>query len=171
MSHTWGQKPAKIYTHGRFKRINVNTKATRNICSCGVPQLSGHFELTLQDCEIGSSFTKGRGATLRALVRAGARQAKELLGWIPSSKPKYNTLPKHFPRRACRLSKASRNFCICGVPPPSEHFGTTLEVCGSRQRLQSEACCAPAFRSSPRPSGGKAALRTHTARLRRLAAS
>jgi hypothetical protein len=64
---------------------------------------------------------------LRAPGRAGGKHANELLGGIASSKPNYTTLPKHFPRRAFRLSRAARNFGICGVPQTSEHFQFTLQ--------------------------------------------
>jgi hypothetical protein len=90
------------------------------------------------------------------LAKKGGRQTKELPGWIAASEPTYKTLPKDCPRRAIRLSTATRNFCICGVPHPSAHFGFTLQGCGSGQKLQSAAWGMPHFPPSPGPGGGKA---------------
>jgi hypothetical protein len=54
------------------------------------------------------------------------RQARELLGWSAHSKPKYITLPTHFPRDKFRVARASRHFCMCVVPDS-----------GARHKLQS----------------------------------
>ena len=83
-------------------------------------------------------------------------KASEGADGIASSKPNYNTLPKHFPQRAFQLTKATRNFCLRGIPQPSEHFDFTLEDCGSGQKLQSATWGEPHFSPSPGPSGGKA---------------
>jgi hypothetical protein len=89
---------------------------------------------------VGRSCNVRRGARhifLRDPGRAGGRQAKTLLGWIASSMTKANTSPKDFPRRAFRLSRATRNCCTCGVPQPSKHFQFTVHT--SRLRQQAEA--------------------------------
>jgi hypothetical protein len=91
--------------------------------------------------------------------RAG-RQAKELLDWIASSKPNYNTLQKHFPQMALRLSKDTRNFCVCGIPQPSKHFEFTLQSCVSGQKLPSAARGHATFLSEPRGERGKGKRRS-----------
>jgi hypothetical protein len=55
----------------------------------------------------------------------------ELLGWRAPSKQNYDNLPEHFPPRAFRSSRATRNFCMCGVPQPSEHLDFQFRDCGS----------------------------------------
>ena len=94
-----------------------------------------------------------RNNFLRAPGRAGGRKAKKLLGWIASSKPTHNTSPKDFPRRAFRLSGATRNCCTCGVPQPSEHFQFTRRVCGRRQKLQRAVWGCPCFPRAPGRAG------------------
>jgi hypothetical protein len=86
--------------------------------------------------------------------RAGGRQARELLGWVASSRPNYDTL--HFLRRACRLARAARNLRICGVPQPFEHFDFSAHsIMATGTNMQSAAWGTPHFSPKPVPSGGQ----------------
>jgi hypothetical protein len=125
--------------------------ASRNLRSTS----KSHFKTAA----VGRSCKVRRGARhtfLRAPDRVGGRQAKELLSRVAFSKPNYNTLPKHFARRACQLFTARWTFCMCGFPQPSKHLMVTLQDCGSGRKLQSTALGAPHFSLSPGPNGGKA---------------
>jgi hypothetical protein len=127
------------------------SRATRNFCMRGVPQPSEHFELTLQDCGGGKKLQSaawGRANISEPRAERGGRQAKELLGKIPSSKANYTTLTKHGTRRALRLSTTRRNFCICGLPQ--------LQDCDSGQKLQSAVWGEKQFSPTPGRARGKA---------------
>jgi hypothetical protein len=97
-------------------------------------------------------------ANFFAEPRAERGEGKRRRCWAGSHPPSRTAAPcqNHSPRKAFRVPRASRNFCMCGISQTSEHFASTLQDCGSGQKLQSAAWGAPDFSPSPGPSGGKA---------------
>jgi hypothetical protein len=111
------------------------------------------------------------------------RQAKELLGWITSSRPNHTMLPKHFPRRAFSLAEhfllilhcyagtasgstwtASRgpsgwsytDFAVRSVVAPRPNLsGTTWQDTAKPSESPSSISCAPSVtRRKPRLRAG-----------------
>jgi hypothetical protein len=129
-------------------------RAARKSSNRGLPQPVEHFEFSTQYCCSWHNLQSEARSTPHFSPKPVPGQARELLGWIASSKANYDTLPKHFPRRACRLALAARNFCISGVPQHFEHFDSSAQDCGSGHNLQSEARGTPHFSPNLAPSFG-----------------
>jgi hypothetical protein len=95
---------------------------------------------------------------LLAPGRAEGRQTSGLLGWVASSNPNYSTLPKHFSRRAFRLSKTIRNFSACVASrnlrnTPTSHLKTVTVGSGCTVRHGARHM----FLRTPGQAGGRPA--------------